>query len=43
MLQGDNRMDRMLKWMRYLEYFFGRKVHSLLLVDDVAHDPVKWV
>ena len=41
MLQGDDRMDRMLKWMSYLEYYFGRKVHSLLLVEDVPHDPVR--
>ena len=41
MLQGDNRMDRMLKWVKYLEQYFGHKVHSLLMAKDVPHDPVK--
>ena len=41
MLQGDDRMDRMLKWMQYLEFYFARKVRSLILAQDIPHDPVQ--
>lgn len=40
MLQGENRLDRMLKWKNYLKHFFGYDVHSLVLAHGVGHNAV---
>lgn len=38
MLQGVNRLDRMLKWKAYLKHFYGREVHRMAFVEGVQHD-----
>ena len=41
MLQGDNRLDRMLKWMQYLKWYYQRDVHAMRVAPGVGHDPVQ--
>jgi len=38
MLEGPNRHQRAHNYMKHLEHFFGKKVHTLLQVDGVGHD-----
>ena len=38
MLQGANRLDRVLKWKAYLKHFYGREVHRMAFVEGVQHD-----
>jgi hypothetical protein len=40
MLQGSNRVDRMLKWIAYLKLIYGRDVHRFVEVDGVSHNPI---
>lgn len=40
MLQGNNRLDRMIKWKAYLYMLYGKDVHTLHFAPDVVHDPV---
>jgi len=41
MLQGDNRLDRALKYKAYLTLFYKRPVHRIVFSPNVPHDPVK--
>jgi len=43
MLQGNNRLDRIIKWKAYLRLLYGRDVHPLVFALGVEHDPVKMV
>lgn len=43
MLQGNNRLDRIIKWKAYLHLLYGRDVHPLVFALGVEHDPVKMV
>jgi hypothetical protein len=38
MLQGDHRLDRMIKWYGYLRHYYGKKVHRLVLQKHVGHN-----
>ena len=38
MLQGENRLDRALKWKAYLRHFYGREIHRLVFVEGATHD-----
>lgn len=40
MLQGSDRLDRMQKWMVFLDSYFGRRVHYMSYVQDIPHDPI---
>lgn len=40
MLQGENRLDRAVKWHAYLRHLYGREVHSMRWVEGVDHDPL---
>jgi hypothetical protein len=40
MLQGENRLDRALKWKSYLRQKYGREVHKMTFVEGVQHDPI---
>ena len=40
MLQGENRLDRAVKWHAYLRHLYGREVHSMRYVEGVDHDPL---
>jgi hypothetical protein len=40
MLQGGNRVDRTLKYMQYLQHFYGKPTHTLVKVENVGHDPI---
>lgn len=43
MYQGNNRVDRMKKWINYLSYFYGYKVHRLVEVSNISHDPIAMI
>lgn len=38
MLQGENRVDRMFKWMTYLGRIYGHEVHRLVQAQGVPHN-----
>ena len=41
MLQGDNRLERMLNWMSYLTYIYqSDDVQEIVFAEGVVHDPV---
>lgn len=40
MLQGKNRVDRMRKWLKYLEFYFGHQVHHIVEAAGVPHDAI---
>ena len=42
MLQGNNRLDRILNWKIYLEKMYGTdNVHNVVFAEGVVHDPVQ--
>ena len=42
MLQGNNRLDRILKWKMYLNYFYSNdNIHNVVFAEGVVHDPVQ--
>jgi hypothetical protein len=42
MLQGNNRLDRILNWKMYLEKMYGTdNVHNVVFAEGVVHDPVQ--
>ena len=42
MLQGNNRLDRILNWKMYLEDLYGNEnVHNVVFAEGVVHDPVQ--
>lgn len=40
MLQGENRLDRFLKYRAYLQELFQRQMRRVHFVVGVSHDPV---
>ena len=39
MLQGENRVLRMLNYVKYLRHYYGRKIeHRLVHVPGIGHD-----
>jgi hypothetical protein len=38
MLQGDNRLDRILKWREYLNYFYSNRQDSLQPEGDIYQE-----
>ena len=42
MLQGNNRLDRILKWKMYLNFFYNDdNIHNVVFAEGVVHDPVQ--
>lgn len=41
MLQGDNRVDRALKYKAYLTLLYKKPVHQIIFAPNVPHDAVK--
>jgi hypothetical protein len=44
MLQGDNRLDRIIKWKAYMKLLYHRdNFHPLIFAPGVYHDPVQMI
>lgn len=42
MLQGNNRLDRLLKWKMYLtNYYEKENIHNVVFANGIMHDPVQ--
>jgi hypothetical protein len=42
MLQGNNRLDRILNWKMYLRFYYNNdNIHNVVFAEGVVHDPVQ--
>ena len=42
MLQGSNRLDRLLNWKMYLTNYYEKDdIHNVVFADGIMHDPVQ--